>query len=75
MLDPNTNTRREFADNMMGTFTIPDDATQEWKHVGENLKELNGKLAFHKAMEPNIDQTVRTADPRRLFLEANSRST
>ena len=59
-LDPNTNTRREFADNMMRSFTVPDDAAAQWKHFGENLKELNGKLAFHDAMKPNIDQTYMT---------------
>lgn len=61
MLDPNRNTRREFAENMMASFQIPDDADPQWKHYGENLKELNGKLAFYDAMKPNIDQSASTA--------------
>lgn len=56
MLDPNTNTPREYTDNMMRSFQIPDDAAQDWKYYGENLKALSGKLAFHDAMKPNIAQ-------------------
>lgn len=56
MLDPNTNTRREFTYNMVESFTVPDDAAEDWKKLATDLKELTAKLAFHDAMKPNIDQ-------------------
>lgn len=59
MLDPNTNTRREFTENMQQNFTIPDDAAEQRKQLAQNLKELHSKLAFHDAMKPNIDQILR----------------
>lgn len=59
-MDPYKNTRREFANGMNDTFSIPADAAQAWKKYGENLKQLTYKLAFHDAMKPNIDQTYMT---------------
>lgn len=75
MLDPNTNTRREYTDGMMQSFQVPDDAAQDWKHYGENLKELSGKLAFHDAMKPNIDQGTYPIQPASSLSERDSRLT
>lgn len=77
MLDPNTNTRREFTDNMTNSFTIPDDAAKDWKSLAENLKELIKKLAYHDAMKPNIDQSmedcIRSPKLARYLLTVSSR--
>lgn len=63
MLDPNTNTRRQFTNGIIETFPVPDDAAQDWRKLAEDLKELTAKLAFHDAMKPNIDQGRQKAGP------------
>ena len=58
-MDPYTNTREAFTNNL-ASMTSPPFANPEWAHTANTLRELVRKLADHPAMEPNLHQTFMT---------------
>ena len=59
-MDPNTSTREEFTTGLTGVPLHPVTLAPEWKELAEQLRTLLGKLAYHPAMAPNLQQTYMT---------------
>ncbi|KAF2398717.1 hypothetical protein EJ06DRAFT_456867, partial [Trichodelitschia bisporula] len=57
--DPYTNTRREFTEAMLNR-PIPDAATPQYRTFVSGAQKVLRALAYHPAMEPNIDQPFMT---------------
>ena len=55
-MDPNTNTRLEFTNHLVG-IPIPASASPRWKTLVETHKALLDKLAHHEALALDINRT------------------
>ena len=58
-MDPYKNTRREFVADQQ-SIQFPEGADPKWLDLATKLKKLAWLLAYHEAMEPNIDQIYMT---------------
>lgn len=59
IVDPYTTTREVFTNHLLDR-EIPADAHPTWLDIHDKLCNLYRKLAFHPAMEPNLQQTYKT---------------
>ncbi|KAL9035984.1 MAG: hypothetical protein Q9214_006336, partial [Letrouitia sp. 1 TL-2023] len=59
MGNPYTQTREEFTRHLL-SVPIPDFAHEEWAGEVTKIKPLLEKLAYHEAMQPNLQQTYMT---------------
>lgn len=63
-LDPATNSRRKFTEHMQEE-PIPANATPALRKIWEDTSKLMEKLAYHEAMQPNIDRMFNEPARRR----------
>ncbi|KAF2224503.1 hypothetical protein BDZ85DRAFT_261080 [Elsinoe ampelina] len=63
-LNPSTNTRREFVEALQAQ-PVPSNATPGFRKLWEDTNELAKKLAYHEAMEPNLDRVYMEPARRR----------
>ena len=59
-MDPHTATREQFTTGLTSMPLPRGTLAPEWKELAEQLRTLLLKLAFHPAMEPNLQQTYMT---------------
>ncbi|KAM0794095.1 hypothetical protein BDR22DRAFT_718717 [Usnea florida] len=59
-MDPHTATREQFTTGLTSMPLPTGTLAPEWKELAEQLRTLLLKLAFHPAMEPNLQQTYMT---------------
>lgn len=58
-MDPYTNSREEFTRKLL-SIPVPEFAHKDWADQVKKIKPLLEGLAFHEAMQPNLQQTYMT---------------